>query len=173
LLDRCRGVRLSVYVVKDEAAVPVLDFVHICFPGHQDQFPLAMEWAITKGSLDDLCPRFLAVADDFQAHATVHVLDVVEALVTRARGLQPPPLVIPAGVRVLLGPSPLSRRFAFDLQDQLTMFVDELNNLVHRHCHDYILLIRTTTHIDQYKTMTPSRREHLLVSLKSMEATRD
>jgi hypothetical protein len=142
LFDWRRRVLLSSYVVKDEAAVPVFDLVYICFPGHGDQFPLAMEWARVIGSLDDFRSRVFTVADDFQAHGAVHVLNVVEAFVTRACGLQSPPLVVLAGIRVLLGSGPLGRRFAFDFQDQLTMFVDELNYFVHRYCHDYLLLAR-------------------------------
>ena len=34
-------------------------------------------------------------------------------------------------------PGPLSRRFSFELQDQTTVFVDELHNFIHRYCHDY------------------------------------
>jgi hypothetical protein len=150
---------LSAYVVKDEAAVPVFDLVYICFPGHRDQFPLAMKWAIAVGSLDDLRPRVLAVADDFQAHGAVHVLDVVEVFVTGTGGLQSPPLVIPAGIRVLIGPSPLSRRFAFDLQDQLTMFVDELHNFVHRYGHDYLLLLEPATRIPSMQDHDTSSRQ--------------
>jgi hypothetical protein len=103
-----------------------------------------MEWAIAIGSLHNLCPEFFTVVDDFEAHGAMHVLDVVEVVIgwLDARGSQPPPLVVLAGVRVLLSPSPLSYRFAFDLQNQLTVFVDELNNFIHWYCHDYLLLAR-------------------------------
>jgi hypothetical protein len=156
LFDRCRSVLLSSYVVKDKAAVPVLDLVHICFPGHRDQFPLTMERARVIGSLDDLRPGVFTIIYDFETHGAVHVLNVVKIFATWTCGLQSPLLVVLPGTRVLLDPSPLSRRFAFHFQDQLTIFVDELNNFVHRYCHDYLLLAaRNRSHIDQYRTMTP------------------
>ena len=65
----------------------------------------------------------------------MHVLDVVEAFAAGARGLQPPPLVILAGIGVLLNSSPLSRRLAFHLQDQLAVLICDLESFVNRYSH--------------------------------------
>src|SRR5918997_496618 len=135
LSDRCRSVLLPIYVVEDEVAVPVHNLVYVFFPGHWDQLPLTMKGARPIGALDNLCPRFFTVTDDFDTHGAVHVLDVVEAFVTGGRGFQPPPLVVPAGIGVLLDSSPLSRRLAFHLQNQLTVLINDLDSFVHRHSH--------------------------------------